>query len=85
MLFPMYWDSRSQDLPRAFTDAALLYLARIETWQSEKPIFTADSTFIKIPEFRAVDINTPADWRRAEIALWESFTNLPMKLSTEET
>lgn len=84
MLFPQYWDSRSQDLPRAFTDAALFYLATAETWHSEKPIFTASSTFIEIPEFRAVDINTQDDWIRAELALGQIFPSLKKNAKTEE-
>lgn len=84
MLFPQYWDSRSQDLPRAFADAALFYLATNETWQLEKPIFSRGSTFIEIPEFRAIDINTEEDWLRAERALQLTYQQLKTVPNSED-
>lgn len=71
MLFPEYWDFRSQDLPEVYTDAALFYLANKETWHAEQPIFSPKSTFISIPEERAVDINTEKDWLKSEMYLRE--------------
>ena len=66
MLFPNHWESRSQDLPDCFVDAGFFYWAAPETWIQGEPIFGPNSTFIQIPEFRALDINTQDDWDQAE-------------------
>ena len=66
MLFPNYWGSRSQDLPACFVDAGFFYWANAKTWVTGEPIFGAYSTFIEVPEIRAIDVNTESDWLRAE-------------------
>ena len=66
MLFPNYWGSRSQDLPDCYVDAGFFYWATTDTWRQAEPVFNANSTFVEIPEIRAVDINTESDWLRAE-------------------
>lgn len=66
MLFPNYWGSRSQDLPACFVDAGFFYWANAKTWVIGEPIFGAYSTFIEVPEIRAIDVNTESDWLRAE-------------------
>ena len=78
MLFPNYWGSRSQDLPDSFVDTGFLYWASTETWRKSEPIFGSNSTFIEIPEIRAIDINTESDWLRAE-AIFELFSSGRMK------
>ena len=66
MLFPHYWTTRSQDLPICFVDAGFFYWGTTETWMKAEPIFDSRSTFVEIPECRAIDINTEADWLQAE-------------------
>lgn len=66
MLFPQYWGSRSQDLPDCFFDAGFFYWATAKTWMKAEPIFGPNSTFVEIPEIRAIDVNTEDDWLRAE-------------------
>ena len=66
MLFPNYWGSRSQDLPDCFVDAGFFYWASARTWMEGEPIFGVNSTFVEIPEVRAIDVNTESDWLRAE-------------------
>ena len=66
MLFPQYWGSRSQDLPDCFVDAGFFYWATAKTWIQAEPIFGPNSTFIEIPDMRAIDVNTEDEWLRAE-------------------
>ncbi|RDV25062.1 pseudaminic acid cytidylyltransferase [Alteromonas aestuariivivens] len=59
---------RSQDLPDAFHDAGQLYWANHATWlDSTKDIFSPTSQMIVLPDHRVQDIDTPEDWRRAEL------------------
>jgi pseudaminic acid cytidylyltransferase len=67
MLYPEYWDFRSQDLPATYLDAGLLYWGSTTSWASTLPIFGPKSTFLEIPSVRAVDINYLTDWERAEM------------------
>ena len=67
MIFPEFWDKRSQDLPTVLHDAAQFYWGRPETWLNNLPIFALHSYPIKIPSWRVQDIDNPDDWRRAEI------------------
>jgi N-acylneuraminate cytidylyltransferase len=67
MLFPEYWDFRSQDLPPTYLDASLLYWGNERSWKSKEPIFGPNSRFLEIPKNRAVDINNLEDWEKAEL------------------
>lgn len=66
MLFPEFWESRSQDLPSCFVDAGFFYWASAGTWIEGLPIFGTYSTIVEVSDSRAVDINTEDDWQRAE-------------------
>jgi N-acylneuraminate cytidylyltransferase len=66
MLFPENWGNRSQDLPKCYVDSGFFYWAKSNDWLNNEPIFDESSTFIEIPQFRAIDINTDADWKWAE-------------------
>ena len=57
--------TRSQDLEPAFYDAGQFYWGRASAWQGGVDIHLNCRTLI-IPEWRAVDIDTPDDWSRAE-------------------
>ena len=67
MLFPKYWQTRSQDLRECYVDAGLLYWGTVQGWLGNQPIFGPSSTFIEIPQSRVVDINTESDWLQAEL------------------
>ena len=62
MLFPEYYESRSQDLPRTFVDSGLFYLAFSGTWLTRNNIFGENSYIVEIPQSRGIDINTEEDW-----------------------
>lgn len=66
MLFPEHYESRSQDLPEVMHDAGQFYWATPETWAHSPKIFEEGSTIVRIPRWRAQDIDTEEDWARAE-------------------
>ena len=67
MFFPEYFLSRSQDLPTALHDAGQFYWGRPSAWLEGKRIFDFHSVPVIIPRWRVQDIDTPDDWRRAEL------------------
>ncbi len=67
MFYPEYFNSRSQDLEKAYHDAGQFYWGRAAAWLSEKKIFSSDTIPIVLPSFRAQDIDTPEDWEHAEL------------------
>ncbi|WP_108647147.1 pseudaminic acid cytidylyltransferase [Polynucleobacter rarus] len=66
MFFPEHFDTRSQDLPSAFHDAAQFYWGDTKSWIEEKKMFSKNSGAITLPRWRVQDIDTPDDWIRAE-------------------
>jgi pseudaminic acid cytidylyltransferase len=67
MLFPEYFETRSQDLPNVYHDAGMFYMGSLNTWIRGVKIFDKHSFPLKIPQWRVQDIDTPDDWDRAEI------------------
>lgn len=67
MLFPEHFQTRSQDLPRVFHDAGQFCWGRASAWMPDARIFEAWSTVVEIPAWRVQDIDTPQDWRFAEL------------------
>jgi len=67
MFFPEKWEMRSQDLPVALHDAAQFYWGRPEAWMNNLQIFDQHSCPVQIPSWRVQDVDTPEDWRRAEL------------------
>ncbi len=67
MFYPEYFNTRSQDLEKAYHDAGQFYWGRTAAWLSEKIIFGPDSIPIVLPRFRVQDIDTFEDWNRAEM------------------
>jgi len=67
MFFPEYFSKRSQDLPTALHDAGQFYWGRPAAWTENERIFDRHSVPVIIPRWRVQDIDTPDDWRRAEL------------------
>lgn len=65
--FPQWIDSRSQDLDGAYHDAGQFYWGRAEAFRAGLPMFAAHSVAIVLPRHRVLDIDTPEDWRQAEL------------------
>lgn len=59
--------TRSQDLEEAYHDAGQFYWGKAEAYLENKPVFSPQSCAILLPRERVQDIDTPEDWKRAEI------------------
>jgi pseudaminic acid cytidylyltransferase len=68
--YPQYTQTRSQDLEPAFHDAGQFYWGSAPAWRQGLDIHRNARTLV-VPEWRAVDIDTPDDWLRAE-ALYQA-------------
>lgn len=62
---PEHVGTRTQDLEPAYFDAGQFYWGRAQAWLDGLNIH-ANGASIILPEWRVVDIDTPADWERAE-------------------
>lgn len=67
-LYPEFETARTQDLPAAYHDAGQFYWGTTLAW-SRNPRIHNGGTGFPIPGWRVVDIDTPEDWRRAELLL----------------
>ena len=67
MFEPQQFNTRSQDLEEAYHDAGQLYWGTKDAWLTEKVIFGPESTPVILPRHRVQDIDTPEDWKRAEL------------------
>jgi pseudaminic acid cytidylyltransferase len=66
MFFPEHYGTRSQDIEEAYQDAGQFYWTRLDRI-SDKMMFDTDSIPIILPRYFVQDIDTPEDWKRAEI------------------
>ena len=64
---PEHRSTRTQDLPPVFHDSGQFYWGVREAWLEGRPFFGPRTRFIELPEWRAVDIDRPQDWTRAEM------------------
>jgi pseudaminic acid cytidylyltransferase len=68
MFYPEHQTTRSQDLPEAWHDAGQFYWASEPVWRGlNGGILSAKLVGVPIPRHRVQDIDTPEDWRRAEL------------------
>ena len=66
MFYPKHFNTRSQDLEKAYHDAGQFYIAKPKIWLEKSNLFE-NSTPILIPNWRVQDIDEEDDWLRAEI------------------
>lgn len=64
---PLSIGKRSQDLTPTFHDAGQFYFGQTVAWLKSQPIFGAHSKMQLLPDHLVQDIDTPDDWRRAEL------------------
>lgn len=62
---PEYQLTRTQDLEPAFFDVGQFYWGKRDAWLNN-PRIHASGVGLPIPAWRAIDIDTPDDWARAE-------------------
>ncbi len=72
-IYPEYRETRSQDLEGAYHDAGQFYWGKADAYLVDIPVFSHESAPIVIPRHFVQDIDTPEDWRRAELmyAAWQ--------------
>ena len=58
--------TRTQDLEPAFHDSGQFYVGRIAAWMGSSPLADPRSVGMELAADRAVDIDEPEDWERAE-------------------
>jgi pseudaminic acid cytidylyltransferase len=63
---PQHASTRTQDLEVCYFDAGQFYWGVASSWLAELNVH-AHATTLVIPEWRVVDIDTHADWDRAEL------------------
>jgi len=66
MAYPEHAQTRSQDLPEAFHDAAMFAWGTRDAWFSDTPLFGPETAPVDIPRHRVQDLDTQEDWTRAE-------------------
>ena len=66
---PSKMPMRSQDLEPAYFDVGQFYWAKAETWLDPNARVWDGTTGVEIPIQRAIDIDTEADWARAEFLM----------------
>lgn len=79
MFWPEYLESRSQDLPTAWHDAGQFYWADTAGFLKEKKLRTNNTIPIILPRYLVHDIDTPEDWKKAELV----FRALSKEISNE--
>ena len=62
---PEHTQTRTQDLPPAYHDAGQFYWGRADAWLDGLPLHRHAHTTV-LDDSSAIDIDTPADWARAE-------------------
>jgi pseudaminic acid cytidylyltransferase len=66
MVFPENLDTRSQDLPDYYHDAAMFYIGTSQAWRAKRPILDGNSSFIQIGKYETIDIDDTEDWSMME-------------------
>ena len=67
MFYPKNKNKRSQDLKKAFHDAAQFYLGKTKIFLNKSEVFSKNSIPIILSRSEAVDIDTKDDWKIAEL------------------
>jgi pseudaminic acid cytidylyltransferase len=70
--YPIFETSRTQDLEPAYYDAGQFYWGKAESWLSNPNIHSSGLGYV-IPNWRVIDIDTNADWHRAELMYTAAF------------
>lgn len=66
-IWPENIPRRSQDLEEAFHDAGQFYWGTRAAFERGEPIFESGAIPIRLPRYRVQDIDTPEDWKMAEL------------------
>ncbi|WP_414830115.1 pseudaminic acid cytidylyltransferase [Alteromonas sp. H39] len=64
---------RSQDLEEYYHDAGQFYWGTRSAWKNDKATFAPHSIPVILPRYLVQDIDTPEDWKRAEL-MYRAYT-----------
>lgn len=67
MKFPEYARSRSQDLQKTYHDAGQFYFSTVRSLEACGSLWGPDTRPIILPELEVQDLDTPTDWKLAEM------------------
>jgi len=67
MFYPEQIELRSQDLEESYHDAGQFYWGKAEAFKQKKPLFSKSATPYILPRYLVQDVDTPEDWKRAEL------------------
>ena len=67
MFWPEHLNTRTQDLTEAYHDVGQFYWGKAEVFLKSDSIFAERSSPVIIPRYLAQDIDTPEDWKQAEL------------------
>jgi pseudaminic acid cytidylyltransferase len=67
MFWPEHRLTRSQDLPEAYHDAGQFYWVNVKKYQQNRALYASDAVPVVLLRHRVQDIDTEADWKRAEL------------------
>jgi len=67
MILPEHLNTRSQDLQEAYHDAGQFYWGKKQVFNSDNSILSEIVIAYILPRYLVQDIDTPEDWKRAEI------------------
>ncbi len=62
-----YFNTRSQDLEKSYHDAGQFYWGTCDAFLARKPFFSSHAKPVILPMIEVQDIDTPDDWKRAEL------------------
>lgn len=64
---PEYAKARSQDLEPTYHDAGQFYFSTVKSFEDSGSLWGPDTRPIVLPELEVQDLDTPTDWKLAEI------------------
>lgn len=67
MVYPEFFDTRSQDLETIYHDAGQFYIATVNTYLEEKKLWGANTVGLILSELEVQDLDTCTDWKLAEM------------------
>jgi len=67
MIWPEYYNSRSQDLPASYQDAGQFYWIQSRCLLEQKRFFAKNSLAMILPQMEVQDIDSLEDWQLAEM------------------
>ena len=62
-----HYQTRSQDLPARYHDAAHFVIGKTESWKEKTPFLSGKTKPVFIPRTRVQDIDEEEDWKEAEL------------------